>query len=88
MVSSVVGILVVYQKKLCMKQNYFHNYLNVLFFATIALIAISVTFTFITGISPLEALNISPFAATITFIGMVLMFIVIPIVVKSIREKM
>ena len=71
-----------------MKQNYFHNYLNVLFYMTITLIAISVSFTLITGMSPLEALHIKPFAATITFIGMVLMFIVVPMLVKIIREKM
>ncbi|HHG86339.1 MAG TPA: hypothetical protein ENJ82_16430 [Bacteroidetes bacterium] len=71
-----------------MKQNYFHNYLNVLFFTTIALIAISITFTLLTGMSPLEALNVNPLAATLSFGGMIMMFIIIPIVVKIIREKM
>jgi hypothetical protein len=70
-----------------MKKSFFGSYLNLLLFITVTVLVLSVVFTMITGISPLEALNLRPFAATVLFSGFVLSFIVLPIVIGRMRER-
>ena len=70
-----------------MKKSFFGSYLNLLLFITVTVLVFSVVFTLITGISPLEALDLRPIAATILFVGFVLGFIVLPIVIDRIRAR-
>jgi hypothetical protein len=68
-----------------MKKFLFGSYLNVLLFLTATVLIGSVIFTLITGVSPFEALNVSPLAATILFVAVVLSLVALPYVIKRIR---
>ncbi|MEM7036764.1 MAG: hypothetical protein AAF570_07290, partial [Bacteroidota bacterium] len=59
--------------------------LNILFVATLTILIVSVVFTLITGESPLEALGISPLAATIGTAVLVLVLALFPFFMKKIR---
>ena len=68
-------------------KKFFDSYLNVSLFVTVSVLILSVTFTLITGMSPLEALNVKPLAATLIFAGLILLFIVVPITMNRFRER-
>ena len=70
-----------------MKKKFFDNYLNILLFVTATVLILSVAFTLITGMSPLEALNVSPLAATIGFVATIAMFIILPTIVNRLRGR-
>ncbi|MEM0999446.1 MAG: hypothetical protein AAGN35_20480 [Bacteroidota bacterium] len=68
-------------------KKFYDNYFDTLLFITISVLVLSVAFTLITGMSPLEALNIKPLAATLAFTGMITLFIILPILVNRLRER-
>lgn len=69
-----------------MKKFLFGSYVNVLLFITATVLIGSVVFTLITGMSPLEALNVSPFDAIILLVGVVLFFVALPIFIRRIKQ--
>lgn len=70
-----------------MKRLFSGDYLNVLFLATVVIMAFSIAFTLITGESPLEALGISPIAGTIGTVVLVVILAVAPGIVRKIRQN-
>ena len=68
-------------------KKFFDSYLNVSLFVTVSILLLSVTFTLITGMSPLEALNVKPLAATMIFAGLIILFIVVPLSINRLRER-
>ncbi|MEM0999445.1 MAG: hypothetical protein AAGN35_20475 [Bacteroidota bacterium] len=70
-----------------MKRSFFTSYLNVMLFLTATVLILSVAFTLITGMSPLEALNVSPLAATIGFVAVIAALIVLPFITNRLRGK-
>lgn len=70
-----------------MKKFLFGSYVNVLLFITATVLIGSVVFTLITGMSPLEALNISPLDGVILLVGVVLFFVALPILIGRLKQQ-
>lgn len=70
-----------------MKRFFNGGILDVLFVTTIVVLLGSVIFTTLTGESPLEALGISPEAATVGTIAIVVVLVTFPIVLRLFGKK-
>ena len=70
-----------------MKKFFSGGYLDAIFLLTVATMAFSVLFTFLTGESPLEALGVDPAIGTIGLGSLILVLLLVPVFLRHARKE-
>jgi hypothetical protein len=69
-----------------MKKFFPGSYLDYLFAFTVTLLLFSVCFTFIAGVSPLEALDIDPAIASLGTGALLLALLLLPVLARKLKN--